>query len=77
MEVIKKKLKGKVVSDKMQDTIVVLVSRYVKHPIYKKYIKKTKKYKAHDKGNTHKMGDEVVIESCNPISKEKRFKVIN
>lgn len=70
------RLKGVVVSDKMQDTVVVEVSRYVKHPKYKKYMKLDKRYKADDKGNKHKVGDTVFIEECAPISKDKRFKVV-
>lgn len=72
----KTKLKGKVVSDKMKDTVVVLVSRYVKHRKYKKYVKRDKRYKAHDTGNAHKVGDTVFIEECAPISKDKRFRVV-
>jgi small subunit ribosomal protein S17 len=72
----KTKLKGRVVSDKMKDTVVVLVSRYVKHPKYKKYVKRDKRYKAHDAGNTCKVGDTVSIEECAPISKDKRFRVV-
>ena len=69
-------LSGVVVSDKMKDTVTVLVSRFVKHPKYAKYISKTKKFKAHDVGNTKKVGDKVRIEKCAPISKDKHFKVI-
>ncbi len=72
----KKKLKGIVVSDKMDKTVVVLVNRYKKHPKYKKYMMVSKKYKAHDETNQRKIGDKVVIEECQPISKDKRFKVI-
>lgn len=71
-----KKLKGVVISDKMGKTVVVLVERYVKHPLYKKYIKKNKRYKAHDEKKEYKVGDKVVIEECRPISKEKHFRVI-
>ena len=73
----KKILSGVVTSDKMKDTVVVSVSRFVKHPKYGKYISKSKKFKAHDKGNTKKIGDKVSIEECAPISKDKHFKVIN
>lgn len=66
-----------VVSDKMKDTIVVSVSRYVKHPKYKKYLVRSKKYHAHDPGNTKKIGEAVMIEECRPISKMKHFKVIS
>lgn len=72
-----KKLTGTVVSTKMKDTIVVLVERYVKHPKYEKYIKSSKKYKAHDAGNEKKMGERVDIEEVKPISKDKHFKVVN
>lgn len=65
-----------VVSDVMDKTIVVLVDRYVRHPKYKKYIKKRKKYKAHDEKNEYKKGDRVIIQECRPISKDKHFKVI-
>ncbi len=73
---MKKKLTGKVVSDKMDKTVTVLVSRYVKHPKYKKYLKTSEKYKAHDAAKEFKIGDTVIIEECAPISKDKRFKVI-
>lgn len=68
-----KKLKGVVVSDKMKDTSTVLVTRFVKHPKYGKYLKLKKKFKAHDVGNTAKIGDTVIIASCRPISKDKHF----
>jgi len=69
-------LNGVVVSDKMKDTIVVLIKRYKKHPKYGKYMIKTKKIKAHDAGNKCKIGENVKIKECKPISKEKSFKVI-
>lgn len=69
-------LKGVVVSDKMDKTVVVLVSRFVEHKKYGKRIKKTKKYKAHDENNNKKIGDVVEIEETKPISKDKHFKVI-
>ena len=72
----KKQLSGIVVSDKMKDTVVVKVSRFVKHPKYGKYISIDKKFKAHDAGNTKKIGDNVIIEECKPISKDKHFVVI-
>ena len=71
-----KKLKGVVVSDKMDKTIVVLVTRFVKHEKYKKYLKLSKKYKVHDAENKFKVGDKVTIEETRPISKDKSFKVI-
>jgi small subunit ribosomal protein S17 len=69
-------LKGVVVSDKMDKTIVVTVSRFVKHPLYGKFYKVSKKYKAHDEGNVCKIGDQVEIVETRPISKDKHFKVI-
>jgi len=71
-----KKLNGVVVSDKMDKTVVVLVTRFVKHPKYKKYMKISKKYKAHDPEKKYKVGDKVTIEETRPISKDKSFKVI-
>lgn len=73
---MKKTLKGKVVSDKMQKTAVVEVSRYFKVQKYKKYIKRSKKYKAHDEKNEYKVGDEVLMEETRPMSKDKHFKII-
>jgi len=73
----KRILKGTVVSDKMKDTIVVLVERFVKLPKYQKYVTRTKRYKAHDAGNTKKIGEIVNIEECRPMSKDKRFIVIS
>jgi len=69
-------LKGVVVSDKMDKTIVVKVTRFVEHKKYGKRIKMTKKYKAHDEENSKKVGDKVEIEETRPISKDKKFKVI-
>ena len=72
----KKTLSGVVTSDKMKDTVTVLVSRFVKHPKYGKYVSIDKKFKADDKGNTKKIGDKVTIEECAPISKDKHFRVV-
>lgn len=72
----RKVLSGVVVSDKMKDTIVVEVSRFVKHPKYGKFTSIDKKFKAHDAGNTKKIGDKVTIEECAPISKDKHFRVV-
>jgi len=72
----KKVLSGVITSTKMQDTIVVLTKRFVKHPKYAKYRTISKKYKADSKGGEYQVGDQVKIEECNPISKDKRFKVI-
>lgn len=71
-----KVLSGVVVSDKMKDTIVVEVVRYFKHPKYGKFITTNKRYKAHDAGNTTKVGDKVEITECKPISKQKRFMLV-
>ena len=67
---------GVVTSTKMKDTIVVSVSRFVKHPKYGKYITIDKKFKAHDAGNTRQVGEKVTIEECAPISKDKRFRLV-
>lgn len=72
----RKVLKGVVVSDKMQKTVVVEVNRFVKHLKYGKFMKQSKKYKAHDEENVYKVGDNVSIEETAPISKDKSFKVI-
>ncbi len=69
-------LKGVVVSDKMNKTVVVSVSNFIKHPKYGKYYKVSKKYKAHDEDNTCKVGDNVEIVETRPISKDKKFKVV-
>ena len=69
-------LQGVVVSDKMTKAVVVSVSRFVKHPLYGKYYKVSKKYKAHDENNKYKTGDKVVIVETKPISKDKKFKVV-
>jgi small subunit ribosomal protein S17 len=69
-------LRGTVVASKMQDTCTVAVERYVKHPKYKKYMRKTKKYLVHDKGNTATVGTQVEIKEVAPISKRKRFALV-
>jgi small subunit ribosomal protein S17 len=71
-----KVLKGVVVSDKMDKTVVVSVSHYVEHKKYGKRIKKTKKYKAHDENNSKKIGDVVEIKETRPMSKDKHFIVV-
>ena len=65
--------KGTVVKAAMKDTVTVLVSRYVKHPKYKKYRTLSKKYLVHNPGNTVAVGNKVTIVACRPISKRKRF----
>ncbi len=72
----KRILQGVVVSDVQDKTVVVRVERRVMHPMYKKYIMRSKKYAAHDEQNTFKMGDVVRIEESRPISKNKRFVVL-
>lgn len=69
-------LRGKVVASKMQDTITVAVERYVKHPKYKKYLRRTKKFLVHDKGNTAKVGEVVDIKEIRPMSKRKSFALV-
>jgi small subunit ribosomal protein S17 len=71
----KQKLQGSVVSDKMQKTVVVKVSRFVKHPKYGKYYSIDKKIKAHDENSQYKVGDVVEIVSTKPYSKDKSFVV--
>ena len=72
---IRKTRVGVVVSDKMEKTVVVRVDRLVKHPIYKKYIHRHKKFKAHDEQNECRAGDMVQIIESRPLSKEKRWRV--
>lgn len=72
----KRVLTGRVVSDKMDKTITVLVERRVMHPLYKKFIRRSKKYAAHDETNLCKEGDLVSIEECSPISKRKTWMVV-
>ena len=72
----KRVLTGTVVSDKTDKTVVVNVERKVKHPLYGKIIRRTKKYHAHDEDNVFKTGEVVRIEECAPISKLKTWKVI-
>ncbi|HEV7371923.1 30S ribosomal protein S17 [Arenibaculum sp.] len=69
-------LQGTVVSDKGDKTVTVLVERRVMHPVYKKFIRQSKKYAAHDEDNRFKAGDTVFIEECRPISKSKRWRVL-
>ena len=73
----KRILQGVVVSDKQDKTVVVSVERQVMHPVYKKFVKKSKKFAAHDENNQYKTGDRVSIEECRPISKHKSWTVIS
>lgn len=70
-------MQGLVVSDKPDKTVIVRVERRVMHPLYKKYIKRSKKFAAHDPENRCKIGDRVRIRECSPISKRKRFEVLS
>jgi len=69
-------LTGKVVSDKMEKSIVVLIERRVKHPMYGKYVSKSTKVKAHDENNECKMGDTVTISESRPLSKTKSWALV-
>jgi small subunit ribosomal protein S17 len=71
-----RKLDGRVVSNKMDKTVVVEVIRFKMHPVYKKYIRVSKRYKAHDEKNEYKVGDRIEIQEHRPISREKRFRVV-
>jgi small subunit ribosomal protein S17 len=69
-------LTGRVVSDKMQKTVTVAVERYVPHPEYGKYIRRTTKFLAHDENNEGKAGDTVTIEECRPLSRHKNWRLV-
>ena len=73
----KRVLSGTVVSDKGDKTVVVRVERRVKHPLYGKIIRLSKKYHAHDEGNAFKLGEQIRIEECAPVSKLKSWKVLD
>ena len=72
----KRVLQGVVVSDKQDKTVTVKVERKVMHPLYKKYVRKSKKYAAHDETNSVKAGEIVKIRECSPISKRKTWEVV-
>lgn len=76
-KVIKRKLEGVVVSDKMDKTVVVLIKRLKEHPKYKKRYWVSKRFKAHDEKDEYKVGDKVIIEETKPLSKEKRWRIIS
>jgi len=67
---------GTVVSDRMEKTIVVAVEKKVQHPTYRKFVRRRKKYKAHDAENTARIGDIVLLEETRPLSKDKRWKLV-
>ena len=72
----KRVMQGVVVSDRNDKTVVVQVDRKVQHPLYKKIIRRSKRFAAHDENNAHKVGDQVRIRECRPISKRKCWEVI-
>jgi len=72
----RKTRQGVVVSDKMEKSCVVLVERTVRHPLYKKVMKRTKKYMVHDEENTAKTGDVVRVMECRPLSRNKRWRLL-
>ena len=74
-QTVRRTLQGRVVSDKMQKTVTVLVERKVKHPVIGKIMTRSQKYHAHDEKGEFKMGDLVTIEECRPISKTKAWRV--
>ena len=76
MRGLRKRRTGVVVSNKMDKTVVVATVLMTMHPLYKKYIKKRVRYKAHDETNKCQVGDTVVIQECRPLSKEKRWGVV-
>jgi len=75
-ETKRKELEGVVSSDKMNKTITVVVTTKVPHPLYKKVVTRTKKFKAHDENNEAKTGDKVVIAETRPLSKDKHFRLV-
>lgn len=75
-ETAQRTVMGKVVSDKMDKTIIVRIERKVKHPLYGKYVRRFSKMYAHDEENTCRIGDVVVIEQARPLSKTKRWKLV-
>jgi small subunit ribosomal protein S17 len=73
---LRRRLTGKVVSDKMDKTVTVLVERRVQHPLYNKFVGRSKKYHAHDEKNEYHTGDMVLIEECRPVAKTKAWRVV-
>lgn len=69
-------LQGTVVSNKSEKTVIVQVDRRIQHPLYKKFIRRSKRYMAHDSENTIKVGDKVQIRECRPLSKNKHWEVV-
>lgn len=75
-QVTNRVLTGRVVSDKMDKTITVLIERHVKHPLYGKFIKRSTKVHAHDEANECNAGDTVTVEQCRPLSKSKTWRLV-
>jgi small subunit ribosomal protein S17 len=75
-EKVSRTITGRVISDKMNKTITVLVERKVPHPVYKKYVRRSTKIHAHDESNQCKEGDTVVIEQCRPLAKTKAWRLV-
>lgn len=75
-EKVQRTVTGRVVSDKMDKSITVMVERKVKHPLYKKYVRRSTKLHAHDENNECREGDVVTIEQCRPISKSKSWRLV-
>lgn len=75
-QILRRRMEGVVVSDKMQKTVVVAITKSKKHPKYKKYYKVTTRFKAHDESGQYHIGDKVVIQEIRPISKDKRWIVV-
>jgi len=73
---VRRRLTGRVVSDKMDKTVTVLVERRVPHPLYNKFVGRSKKYHAHDEKNEYHTGDLVLIEECRPLAKTKAWRVV-
>lgn len=73
---ITRKVIGRVISDKMDKTITVLVERQVRHPLYQKYMRRSTKYHAHDEDNSCHTGDTVAITQCRPLSKTKSWRLV-
>ncbi|MES9855740.1 MAG: 30S ribosomal protein S17 [Sedimenticola sp.] len=75
-QVSNRTLQGRVVSDKMDKSVTVMIERQVKHPLYGKYIRRSTKIHAHDEGNECAMGDMVIVEQCRPLSKSKSWRLV-
>ena len=69
-------LQGVVVGDKADKTVIVQVDRTIQHPLYKKFMRRSKKYMAHDETNARKVGDQVQIRECRPLSKNKNWEIV-